>query len=546
MDLNPVDTQKQLILRNEFAQIDIAHNKPLSRTDIEFAMDKKLNDQTFDRYILEQLFDQITYKKDHPITIDEFIRVYLNAERVLIQKIEQSKEYLQNYQRQARETKNKIQIIKTKEKINDHGISEDSVFNFNVISAIIQSQELNSDCQTFVLINCGQNERKTDPATSLFPQFNYSNSFQIETGDENIVFSLIDNISNNVIGFAQLNISDLKNQQMFDIELQLQKENGINIGFLKVKMQWIHSKVKYLEGVVNQWEEYAAAQSQDLEDYQRDLLTLYEPFQQLQAYNRNQLNQNTYQGIPSNTNPFDEGQMQVNQYQGAQRNTSYKASLPEMNQLNPDRNYASNGLLNPASQDYKKIAYNATIGYLIMVLLISFARPMFFDLLIIFYYCDYQIKEEFTGQVYKYFTIAVFISFVVFDLGWIINFTKDWFSGDFPDNGMKYFVDLLTILLFLYKLLLMVVYILNWNYYEQVQSQINNKASLNMLTQQQLQQQQQFQGGNNFMNQSNNLQYPQNNYLNNQILGNLNNPEFNQYAPGVQSFPDTMKVTSHY
>ncbi|KAL4450908.1 hypothetical protein ABPG74_011750 [Tetrahymena malaccensis] len=544
MDLSPIDTQKQLILRNEFAQIDIPHNKPLSRQDIEFAMDKKLNDQTFDRYILNQLFDQITYKEQHPITIDEFIRVYLNAERVLIQKIEQSKEYLQHYQRQARENKNRIEINKVKEKLNDHGICENSEFNFSVISAVIQRQDLNSDCQTYVQIRCGQNERKTDSASSLFPLFNYSNKFLIETGDENIVFSLIDYISNNLIGFLELNIADLKNQQMFDNELQLQNENGINVGFLKVKMQWIYSKVKFLEGVVNQWEEYAAAQSQDLEDYQRDLLTLYEPFQQLQAFNRTQLNQNTYQGISSNTNPFDEVQMQVNQYQGAQRNTSYKASLPEMNQMNP--NYNSNGLLNPASQDYKKIAYNATIGYLIMVLLISFARSMFFDLLIIFYYCDYQIKEEFTGQVYKYFSITVFISFVVFDLGWIINFTKDWFSGDFPDNGMKYFVDLLTILLFLYKLLLMVVYILNWNYYEQVQQQINNKASLNVLTQQQLQQQQQVQGTNNYMNQSNNLQYPQNNYLNNQILGNLNNPEFNQYAPAVQSFPDTMKVTSHY
>jgi len=48
---------------------------------------------------------------DNESTIEEFIKVYLNAEKALSQKIELSKNYLKGYYKQADETKNKLRAV---------------------------------------------------------------------------------------------------------------------------------------------------------------------------------------------------------------------------------------------------------------------------------------------------------------------------------------------------------------------------------------------------------------------------------------------------
>ena len=59
---------------------------------------KKCNDY-FDRSVAEQLCERLN--KDHSgnVSIEEFINIYLQAEDILRSKIENSKQYLQDYHR---------------------------------------------------------------------------------------------------------------------------------------------------------------------------------------------------------------------------------------------------------------------------------------------------------------------------------------------------------------------------------------------------------------------------------------------------------------
>ena len=58
--------------------------------------------------------------------MDEFIKVFLEAEDILKSKIENSKKYLQDYNRQRREAAQKLEEIKRTEKLNQYGIMEGS------------------------------------------------------------------------------------------------------------------------------------------------------------------------------------------------------------------------------------------------------------------------------------------------------------------------------------------------------------------------------------------------------------------------------------
>ena len=55
---------------------------------------------------------------------------------------------------------------------------------------------------------------------------------------------------------------------------------------IKLQLQWIWSKVEYLQSVVQKWDTEIGNQTQDLADFKKDLICLYLPFDELQRFLR--------------------------------------------------------------------------------------------------------------------------------------------------------------------------------------------------------------------------------------------------------------------
>lgn len=72
---------------------------------------------------------------DGLITIEEFIRVYLEADEVLKRKIETSKQNKDYFRRQHEENVKKSEEAKLSERLNSYGIMEGSFVHVTVVAA---------------------------------------------------------------------------------------------------------------------------------------------------------------------------------------------------------------------------------------------------------------------------------------------------------------------------------------------------------------------------------------------------------------------------
>ena len=86
-----------------------------------------------------------------------------------------------------------------------------------------------------------------------------------------------------VVGEFVFPIKDLSDQffrdQLFDLE---DPRGGYVGGQIHLKLQWIHSRVKYLETVIQKWEENIQMHMEDKEDFEQSLVALHELFPRVQ------------------------------------------------------------------------------------------------------------------------------------------------------------------------------------------------------------------------------------------------------------------------
>lgn len=89
----------------------------------------------FDRNIAGELFDQMDKTHDGYFTIDEFIRVYLEADEILRRKIDTAKQNKEHYRRQHEDSLKKSDKARTTERVNAYGIMEGSFVYVTIVSA---------------------------------------------------------------------------------------------------------------------------------------------------------------------------------------------------------------------------------------------------------------------------------------------------------------------------------------------------------------------------------------------------------------------------
>lgn len=80
-------------------------------------------------------------------------------------------------------------------------------------------------------------------------------------------------------GQAVINLASLKDQLKQDLWLDLHDKQGVVLrSKIHFSVQWIHSKIKYLEDLIGETQRDIEDLNKDNEGYWMDLDSMYEPF----------------------------------------------------------------------------------------------------------------------------------------------------------------------------------------------------------------------------------------------------------------------------
>lgn len=240
---DPDYARKVAILQKEFQEIDIDHNQSISRQELYSYLDRR-SGVTFDRGIANEIFEQMDANQDQGISINEFIKVYLEAEDMLKKKIDASKVNIQSYKRQEEDSYRRSEEEKRAERLNRYGIDQGSLLYVTVVEGVNMMPA--GGVSLFVEVSLDEAQRvstKGAPSGSLFWDERFT--FDIENPESVIKFTLLAG-GTAFGGEVLVTLSELKDQDVRDVNLDLYDQGGRKMGGqLHVKLQWIHSKVRF-------------------------------------------------------------------------------------------------------------------------------------------------------------------------------------------------------------------------------------------------------------------------------------------------------------
>jgi len=285
------------IVQDEMAHSGFQPNNILTKTEFYELLDSRAPNRIFDRGIADQLYDRA--QKDHSgrLLVDEFIKVFIEAQDFLTQNLFQTQQHLQEYEAQRLDAIEKLNELRQEESLNQYGIMIGSILTVQVLE--LKSLERAQFKDVYVQVTCGENVFQTE----AFPYSNgmeWNEQFNIEvlTGHEQINIGVIaygPGGDGDILGQVMVPLRDLEDQFFRDQYFDLVTQRGAYAGGqIHLKLQWIHSRVKYLESVIRKWEESIQVQLEDKEDFEQSLNALGELFrlQQNPSVHQNQNQQN--------------------------------------------------------------------------------------------------------------------------------------------------------------------------------------------------------------------------------------------------------------
>ena len=154
-----MSADKRKILLQQFNDIDLNHDQYISRDELFLYLDKKCPGGTYDRNVAEQLFERMDKNYDGRISVEEFVTVFLEAEDILINKIEKSKDSIKEFTQRRGETLNKLEQVRRSEKLNKNGIMDGST----VEVILYEAQGLPDTADYSLKVVVGNQEAECNP-----------------------------------------------------------------------------------------------------------------------------------------------------------------------------------------------------------------------------------------------------------------------------------------------------------------------------------------------------------------------------------------------
>lgn len=183
----------------------------------------------------------------------------------------------------------------------------------------------------------------------------------METGNEVLKFQIYEEhnlTTGNPYAYLDIPLSELVSQEKESKLYELKGEGRGSAPKLNLTLQFVHSKVKYLESLIGKFDYYIERLNEDTTEFENDLNSLYEPFPNF--YNMYQTK--TFE--PAKDKSF---QRSFQDYTPAQQETPIKGGFVKSNLLSED----------PVPFDSKVLILAGIM--LFFAVFVCFARAVFFD-----------------------------------------------------------------------------------------------------------------------------------------------------------------------
>lgn len=184
--------QRQKIFFQELENLNIYPESLLTQDEILRALDHKLGSQ-FDRYIAEQLFQQLHPDVEGRIYMQDFCLIWIQAQDILRKKIEKSEEFLNDNIDNREEAARKLDDTKRTERLNANGIMQGSTLTVNLEHGENFVSRDGQPMECFVVFTCGrQSFKSVDCMTPQGYAFKQEFGFGIDYGTEVLKIEVYD------------------------------------------------------------------------------------------------------------------------------------------------------------------------------------------------------------------------------------------------------------------------------------------------------------------------------------------------------------------
>jgi hypothetical protein len=416
--------EKIALLQKEFAEIDVNHDQNITKDELLIYLDRKSGKQ-FDRAIANEIYEQMDKNHDGTVTINEFIKVYIEADEILNKKIETAKSNKEYYKKQQEECLRKAEEAKQSEKMNMYGVMEGSFVDASVIEAKgLRSPSLGGPAEVYIEVTLedGQLTKTKSARNNQDPRWEEKMSFDVAKSSSQLRFVVLDGQKYNKRDFEGeviVLLEELKDQNIHDVWLDLFDKNGQKTrGQLHVKLQWIHSKVIYHTLYAQKWFEYYKKEDEELQEYERYLQSLHDPFTGMKTVKYAGVTQST---TNTGTRLEPPGFMDIDTHV-----IGLATKMAAFVDANPNENFWSRTGL-----------FASFIG-MVLGVFICFSRGDFIDVMIPFIAFFYLVNNAFRDIInLKTLAWALFISTLVLDLPWLWIYTRNWAGYDVTDSGIQ-------------------------------------------------------------------------------------------------------------
>ena len=268
----------------EFKDMDLNQDDNLTFNEVKTFLKKKSGEE-FDEVLCQELFAAMDKDRDSNVTVEEFIMSYVQAEELIHTRIEQLDRQITDNQQHLEEAKWKCDQARKVEKVNPNGVMIGSVLTVHVREAKnLKPMNMRGKSDPYVILTCERQriETKYIPG-EVNPVWDEVFTFQIEKKDSVLKVNIMDRStigSDEFQGQVVIELNSISDQLKHDKYFELTTKDGKAPwqGKIRLGLQWIHSKVKYFETIIQQWEENLDMDRQELEHLKGQLLKLDKPF----------------------------------------------------------------------------------------------------------------------------------------------------------------------------------------------------------------------------------------------------------------------------
>lgn len=432
-------------LRHEFDEIDTNRDQNLTFEEIRNFLSRK-SGQEFDEVLCQELFASMDRDKDSGVTVDEFILSYVQAEELIQTRIDQLDRQITDNQQHLEEAQWKLQEAEKLERNNANGIMIGSVLTCHVREAKnLKPMNMRGKSDPYVVLTCERQRIETKYISNeVNPVWDEVFTFQIERHDSNLRVTIMDRSnlgSDEFQGMVVIPLStiadQLKHDNYYELKAKDQKEPWP--GKIRLGMQWVYSKVKYFQTIIQQWGESLEMDRQELDYLKGQLLKLDKPFGHL-------LEMKALKNIQNSSRAsirFEGLELQLNVKLEQALSFSFAKGL-----------------------DWNWAAFLSMLVYLILSVLLMFARSDFPDvsptqvaLAAALYYL--WVTKSRSSKAYKGLAVGLLLS-EVYDLMWfaavgMVSDRQGWTGAVEMGGGLRGLCLFLAVVNFIVKLPICVV-----------------------------------------------------------------------------------------